>query len=309
MQNIALTVRHSLSGELKGYFFEILQVLAEAKKNIFLCPLAKKLVIKSPTFSHLAKIPEISEIFEEKKEQLDLFVFFGGDGTLLRTVNKYAPEIFDIPLFGINAGNLGFFSSTTPKNIQAAFTEIFSGNFSRDERMVLSGRIFSGEDEKNPEKNEENKRENNKKNKSFYALNECVIHHNKIARLRKISAKISGENLTTYKADGLIIATPTGSTAYNLAGGGPIVAVQMDGFVLTPLAPSGFSQRPIVIPPQKILEFSVDGDMLLSFDGQEYFAIHETDTISIQKHQKKLCFLRLPGESYYTNIREKLGWG
>ncbi len=164
--------------------------------------------------------------------------------------------------------------------------------------MILSGKVVS-----------HNEKTNQISEKKFYALNECVIHHNKIARLRKISAKISNQELTTYKADGLIISTPTGSTAYNLAAGGPVLAVQMEGFVLTPLAPSGFSQRPIVIPPQKILEFSVDGDMLLSFDGQEYFSIHEKDRIIIEKHSKKLQFLRLNNENYYKNLREKLGWG
>lgn len=284
-KRIALTVRHSLSGKLKGEFFEILVLLKKLGKDVFLCPLAKKLVKNSPEFSGLAKLSEHSEISELG---LDLFIFFGGDGTLLRTVNTYAPEIFDIPLFGINAGNLGFFSSVTPENMKRGFEDVFSGKYTQDERMILEIEI-SG--------------------KTTYALNEAVIHHNKIARLRKISVKISGEFLTEYKADGLIIATPTGSTAYNLSAGGPIVAVQMDAFIITPLAPSGFSQRPIVIPPQKILEFSVDGDMLLSFDGQEYFPIAEDDVITISHHTKKLSFLRLKNESYYQNIREKLGWG
>jgi len=293
-KRIALTVRHSLSGKLKGEFFEILVLLKKLGKDVFLCPLAKKLVKNSPEFSGLAKLSEHSEISELG---LDLFIFFGGDGTLLRTVNTYAPEIFDIPLFGINAGNLGFFSSVTPENMKRGFEEVFSGKYTKDERMILSVEI-SGKNSKNSEISKKN-----------YALNEAVIHHNKIARLRKISVKISGEFLTEYKADGLIIATPTGSTAYNVSAGGPIVAAQMDAFIITPLAPSGFSQRPIVIPPQKILEFSVDGDMLLSFDGQEYFPIAEDDVITISHHTKKLSFLRLKNESYYQNIREKLGWG
>jgi len=288
MQRIALSVRHSLSGKLKGEFFEILSFLTDFKKEIFLCPVGKKLVKNSEHYKHL---PEISENISEL--HLDLFLFFGGDGTLLRTVNTYAPEIFDIPLFGINAGNLGFFSSLTPENMKLGLEKIFSGNYTRDERMLLEVEI-SGK---------------NMKPEISFALNEVVIHHNKIARLRKISTKISGEFLTDYKADGLIISTPTGSTAYNLSAGGPIVAVQMDAFIITPLAPAGFSQRPIVIPPQKILEFSVDGEMLLSFDGQKYREIDSSCTIKISEFSKKLSFLRLEDESYYANIREKLGWG
>ncbi len=295
MKRIALTVRHALSGTLKGNFFHILKILEDAGKEIFLCPLAKKLVKNSENFSHLSEISELQKT--GKFSSLDLFVFLGGDGTLLRTVNTYAPEIFDIPLFGVNAGNLGFFSSVTPDQMEAGFEQIFSRNFSFDSRMILEGGVFSGKDEKFTQKHK------------LYALNECVIHHNKIARLRKISAEISGEPLTEYKADGLIIASPTGSTAYNLAAGGPVVAAQMDAFILTPLAPSGFAQRPIVIPPQKILEFRVDGEMLLSLDGQQYFPISSDDIIQIKQHEKKLTFLRLSDENYYKNLREKLGWG
>lgn len=301
MKNIAITVRHSLAGELKGEFYTILTLLQTLEKNIFLCPLAKKLVKNSPHFSTLPEIPTT-----EPLKNIDLFLFFGGDGTLLRTVNRYAPEIFSVPLFGINAGNLGFFSSLSPKTMEQGLLEIFSGQYSLDQRMILEGSVFITGEKKQKSKKIPEKFSQRKK---FYALNECVIHHAKIARLRKISAKISGEPLTTYKADGLIISTPTGSTAYNLAAGGPILAVQMEGFVLTPLAPSGFSQRPIIIPPQKTLEFSVDGEMLLSFDGQEYFSVNENDRISITKHKKTLTFLRLKQESYYKNIREKLGWG
>ena len=287
IQKIGITVRHSLSGKLKGEFFKILQLLKKREKTIVLCPLAKKLVKNSPEFS------DLPEIFGEISG-LDLFLFFGGDGTLLKTVNTYAPEIFSIPLFGVNAGNVGFFSSLVPENMERGFDEIFSGKFSLDERMVLEIEI-SGKTQK--------------KTKVLYALNEAVIHHNKIARLRKITTKISNELLTEYKADGLIVSTPTGSTAYNLSAGGPIVAVQMDAFIITPLAPSGFSQRPIVIPPEKILDFQVDGDMLLSVDGQEYFTISADDTIQITQHKTQLRFLRLAEESYYKNIREKLGWG
>lgn len=295
MKKIALTVRHALSGKLKGDFFRILQILSEQKAEIFLCPLARKLVKHSENFSSL---PEISELSVAGNfSQLDLFLFFGGDGTLLKTVNTYAPEIFSVPLFGINAGNLGFFSSANSDSIDHALSEIFSGNFSLDTRMILEGGIFSG------------KEEGFTQQKKMYALNECVIHHNKIARLRKIFASISNQPLTEYKADGLIISTPTGSTAYNLAAGGPIVAVQMDAFILTPLAPSGFSQRPIVIPPQKILEFAVDGEMLLSIDGQEYFPLSSQSIIQIKQHEKKLTFLRLPEENYYATLQEKLGWG
>lgn len=283
MQKIGITVRHSLSGALKGKFFDILQFLANEGKEVFLCPYTKKSVKKSLRFSSLPVIENFSD--------LDLFIFFGGDGTLLGSVNRFAPEILSIPIFGINAGNVGFFSSVTPDNIKEGLSDIFSGKFSLDTRMVLQGEIIG----KNPKK--------------FFALNECTIHHSGIARLRKIDTKVSDEDLTTFCADGLIISTPTGSTAYNLAAGGPIMASQMEGFILTPLAPAGFSQRPIVLPPQKRISFQPDGEMLISLDGQEYFPFHPHSTLIISKSQIPLTFLRLHNESYYSTLREKLGWG
>lgn len=193
---------------------------------------------------------------------------------------------------------LVFFSSVSPQKSLEGLSEIFKKNFSIDSRMVLSGEIMIPKDAKE-----------RREKKFFFALNECVIHHSGIARVRKISVKVSREDLTTFRCDGLIVSTPTGSTAYNLSANGPIVSSGMEAFILNPLAPTGFSQRPIVLPSQKKLEFRVDAPMLLSLDGQEYFPIEQEDTICIEQNSQSLCFLRLREESYYLTIREKLGWG
>ena len=145
--------------------------------------------------------------------------------------------------------------------------------------------------------------------KTFYSVNEITIHHAGIARLRNLQVELSGEYLTTYKSDGLIIATPTGSTAYNLAAGGPIIAPQINAFVITALAPSGFSQRPIVLPSSKILKISVDSSMRISIDGQKYFEITKYNKLVVTEYTQPLTFLRLTTERYYKNLREKLGWG
>lgn len=239
-------------------------------------------------------IESFEVINKENIISVDLFIFFGGDGTLLRTLHDFAPKIFHVPIFGINAGNLGFFSSVTPEDKERAFSLLFSDEITNDERMVLSGKVY-----------------NEKKEciKTIYALNEITIHHSGIARLRKIDVSISGEFLTTYKSDGLIISTPTGSTAYNLAAGGPIVSPQIPSFTITPLAPSGFSQRPIVLPSHKTLTLSPDAEMNISVDGQEYFLLKKNETIEIFQYEKNLVFKRLAEENYYKNLREKLGWG
>ena len=288
MKTIALTVRHSLSGELKGEFLKIIGQLQKSGKNIVLTPNAKRLVRNEEKHSAL---PELSK---ENISEVDLFLFFGGDGTLLRTIHNFAPEIFYIPIFGINAGNVGFFSSISPVETKEAFPLLFAGNSSNDSRMIAKGTVLDA---------------NGNEKKSFYALNEITIHHSGIARLRKMRVSISEEFLTTFSADGLIIATPTGSTAYNLAAGGPIVSPQIDAFTLTPLAPSGFSQRSIVLPAHKSFTIKPDAEMNISIDGQEYFSLAKDETLSVIQYSQKLCFLRMENENYYKNLREKLGWG
>ena len=201
---------------------------------------------------------DIVELSAQNIGDIDLFIFFGGDGTLLKTLHTFAPQIFSIPIFGINAGNIGFFSSITPEEANSEFEEVFSGNTTTDSRMIIEGSIVD---------------EEGKEKETFYAINEVTIHHSGIARVRTIDAFVSDDFLTAYNADGLIISTPTGSTAYNIAAGGPIVAMQVDAFTLTPLAPAGFSQRPIVLPGHKVLTLSPDAEMRVSVDGQEYFPI------------------------------------
>lgn len=288
MKTIAITVRHSLSGELKGEFLQIITLLESWGKTILLTPNAKKLIKNEEKYSH------IQTISSENITTIDLFIFFGGDGTLLRTIHLFAPEIFSIPIFGINAGNIGFFSSTIPANKEKALKRIFEKNIQEDSRMIAQADIFD---------------ENDVFIKRVYALNEITIHHSGIARLRKITVSVSQDFLTTYRADGLIIATPTGSTAYNLAAGGPIISPQIPAFIITPLAPSGFSQRPIVLSSHKTLSFSPDAEMSVSIDGQEFLSLGKNHTIKISEYQNPLTFYRLSEENYYKNLREKLGWG
>ena len=285
--NVALNVRHSLSGELKGEFFRIISEVLKSHA-VFLTKNAAKLVKNHPEYSQLPVIKNCTS------DDIDLLIFFGGDGTLLRTINRLAPSIFSVDIFGINAGNIGFFSSLELENIREGLDNVFSKKYSKDPRMVLEGEIRDV---------------HGGVLKTFYALNECTIHHEGIARLRKLDVSVSEEFLSTYKADGLIIATPTGSTAYNMAAGGPIVAAGLDAFIVTPLAPSGFSQRPIILPSHKELKISIDAQMLVSIDGQEYFSLQENQILYIKKHAHPLTFLRLGHENYYKNLREKLGWG
>ncbi len=300
--NIGIMVRHSLSAEGKVAVVDLVKYLCIEQKLVqkifvteYVYKLLTKIIHKNSQQIVLQSIVEKCEILtKDTVVLLDLFIFFGGDGTLLRSLHQFAPFIFSVPVFGINGGNLGFFSSVPKQNAIHALDQIFDGKYTRDIRMVAKGELYNSD---------------NTVVETLYSVNEITIHHAGIARLRHLEVELSGEYLTTYKADGLIISTPTGSTAYNLAAGGPIIAPQINAFVITPLAPSGFSQRPIVLPSSKILKISVDSTMRLSIDGQKYREIQKSQYLVITEYTYSLTFLRLETERYYANLREKLGWG
>ncbi len=283
MQNIAISTRTNIKNpeDLKI----LLRELKKWGKNIFLSENARK-NISPKDFSQYQSA--------EENEHFDMIIIIGGDGTILSKVQKM--KSFQTPIFAINGGNLGFLASIFPSQIPFAMNSIFEGHYTKDERMMLSGKIIraKGSVEK------------------FHALNECTLHHSGIARLREIETHINKEHLTTYRADGLIISTPTGSTAYNVSAGGPIIVPSLSAFVITPLAPSGFAQRSIVIPSEKKITLQVCGknsEMSLSIDGQIAFEISGEDRIEIKKHPQKITFLRLLDENFYISLREKLGWG
>jgi NAD+ kinase len=290
MRNIAITTRHQLSETLQ---IKLIDMLNELKgNNLFFTPRTKNhALIKSNS-----KYKNIKTLTKENISEMDIFIFFGGDGTILKAIYDYAPEIFDIPIFGVNAGNIGFFSSTTPnpKEYKKSIKQLLENNIYIDSRMVIKCMVYN---------------ENNECINTSYALNEITMHYSNLARIQSINTFVSSTFLAEYKADGLIISTPTGSTAYNLAGGGPIVSPEIHGFIITPLAPIGFSQKPIVIPSHENIKLQAKENMTLSIDSQSYKKIKNTDTIIIKSYDKPINFIRLNSENYYTTIKEKLGWG
>lgn len=227
------------------------------------------------------------------KSKVDLILVLGGDGTILRVLSKM--KSLDTKLFGINMGHLGFLSEIPPVQIAKTMDKIFAGKYDLDTRMLLDIVL----------------ERNGKIIKRYHALNEVAITQGSISRLIHLKTKVDGRKLANYKADGLLVATPTGSTAYNLAAGGPIVHPSLNAFILTPICPHSFSQKPIVIPDDKKIEITVacDFDTInMTVDGQQNVLVKEGDIIKIKKNQP-VQFIRLLTESYFTNIRNKLGWG
>lgn len=227
------------------------------------------------------------------KTPIDLALVMGGDGTILRVISKM--KKIETRFFGINMGHLGFLSEIPPVQIAKTLDKIFAGKYSVDDRMMLHISL----------------ERNGKAIKQFNSLNEVAITQATLCRLITLNTKVDGRKLAKFRADGLLIATPTGSTAYNLSAGGPILHPSLNASILTPINPHSFNQKPIVIPSSKKIEITVDSDykaMNMTIDGQSNVVVKEGDKITISEGGKA-TFLRLPTENYFKNLRNKLGWG
>ncbi len=225
--------------------------------------------------------------------KVDLILVMGGDGTILRVISQL--DSFETPFFGINMGHLGFLSEIPPVQIRKTLDKIFAGKFTVDRRMMIHVELYR----------------KGRKLRQFYALNEVAISQATLSRLIVLKTKVDGLKLANFNADGLLVATPTGSTAYSLSAGGPIVHPALSAIILTPICPHSFNQKPVVLPDNKKIEIIVASDyeaMNMTIDGQRNVKVKNGDVIKIKKGAY-VEFLRLPSEHYFMNLRDKLGWG
>ncbi|MDD4627928.1 MAG: NAD(+)/NADH kinase [Candidatus Peribacteraceae bacterium] len=236
----------------------------------------------------------------DEKQHLDLLIVIGGDGTVLRSIREL--KNFSMPILSINRGTVGFLAEIELREADRVLPALLRGQGVIDERSILMveavrGRktIFSG-----------------------VALNEAVIAQGTIARLINLRTSVNEEDLTTYHADGLIVATPTGSTAYSLAAGGPIVHPGFGpAMILTPINPYSFSQKPIVIRGDSRVEVNVhmkvrkfaDIEVNLTLDGQMYIPLQNGDRIRATVAKQTVKFLRMKQETFLSTLRSKLKWG
>jgi len=225
------------------------------------------------------------------------FVFsFGGDGTILGAISRLKNKTCKI--FGIDMGTLGFLTSAKLQNMKACIQKILVGDYFLDRRMMIEMKM---------------------KNKSKLiahdtALNDVVVSQRKIARLSKLDVFCNSKKVGTYIADGLIIATPTGATAYSLSAGGPLVHPTLDAFVITAICPHSLMQSPLVLSSDVILEITLsptekNDDVMVTLDGQRNFTLRKNSRLLIKKFSKKMQFVRMKRSSYFRTIRKKLGWG
>ena len=231
--------------------------------------------------------------FKKMCEEADFLVSLGGDGTLLSLVRRSYG--YHKPVVGINAGNLGFLADVTIEEVDDFLNELFEDDYRIDNRMMIAGYIrkYSGA------------------KIDFFALNDVVITSPTPSKMVKVNASIDGERFNSYRGDGLIISTPTGSTAYNLAAGGPVVYPLTEAFIITPvMAHSLTNQRPLVVPANFYIELDAEKyDAIASIDGQERYDLEEGDVLHVGGALHGAKLLHRKKRNYFAVLREKLSWG
>jgi NAD+ kinase len=228
--------------------------------------------------------------------QVDLVVVLGGDGTLLSVADCIGASGADVPILGVNFGSLGFLTEATLPELYPSLEAALEGQTRVEERMMLRAATLR-DGKRLPER---------------LALNDVVINKTARARMTDLSVSVGDEFVTRVKADGLIVATPTGSTAYNLAAGGPIVQPTIDALVLTPIAPHMLTNRPIVIPSTALVrvqpQMNERDEIYVTFDGQTGYELRAGDEVQIRCADRRVRLLRPSSRSYFDVLRQKLKW-
>jgi len=225
----------------------------------------------------------------------DLLIVVGGDGTLLKAAQLIAAR--PIPLVGVNLGKLGFLADITPEQVQEDIAAMLEGNYTHEERMMLEAHALRGKSADAPRT----------------ALNDVVVHKSDGGRLIEFETWVDGHFLCAYRADGIVMATPTGSTAYALSGGGPIVHPAMDAMALVPICPHTLGDRPIVVSGESRIEVRIGDDhggaAQVTWDGQHAETLNPGDRVEVRRAPKRITFIHPRGYDYYKILRSKLHWG
>jgi NAD+ kinase len=231
---------------------------------------------------------------EEIADKVDLLIVLGGDGTLLSAARAIGAR--RVPILAVNLGGLGFLTSVTLDEMYPVLAQVLAGQHRTSERMMLEAEIFR----------------RGRMAERHRALNDAVANKAALARMHDFDVYVDKNHLGRYRADGLIVATPTGSTAYSLAAGGPIVHPDLDAFVITPICPHMLTNRPLVIPGDARIELDFapgDEPVFLTLDGQIGRQLELADRVAITKSSNKIVYIRPPQKTYFEILRSKLRWG
>jgi len=226
--------------------------------------------------------------FDELCESSDFLVSVGGDGTLISVTRRSYK--YDKPVLGIHLGTLGFLTDIMLDELPSFIEKLKKDEYRIDNRMMIKG---------------------DTNDKSFVAFNDIVITRKSISSMLKVDAKIDGKAFNSYYGDGIIISTPTGSTAYNLSVGGPLVYPLTNAFIVTPIAPHSLTQRPLVLPTDFVIEFTVTDALgaVIIVDGQDSYEIEQNESIKIEIASKKAKLIHRVERNYFEVLNEKLQWG
>jgi NAD+ kinase len=228
-------------------------------------------------------------------EGADLMITFGGDGTLL-SVARHAPD--HVPILGVNMGTLGFLTEIRLEEFPTLLDRVLDGEYHVEPRVTFDVSVHGPDREA----------------KKFRVLNDVAINKSALARIIEMRVYVAGLFVSTFRGDGLIVSTPTGSTAYNLSAGGPIVYPTMGAIAITPICPHMLANRPIVLPDELDIEIAIaprndDQEIYLTLDGQEGFPVRENDRVSICKSDARVLLVQSPDKNYFDVLRSKLKWG
>jgi NAD+ kinase len=225
---------------------------------------------------------------------VDLAIVAGGDGTLLSIARSATPH--EIPILGVNFGSLGFLTELQPDEVFEGLEDLLAGRYTVEERQTLRVRL---------QRKAERERE-------YAVLNDAVVTKSALARMVTIGVRVDAQHVATYTSDGLIVASPTGSTAYSLSAGGPILDPRMRAFVIAPICPHTMNHRPLVVPGEVCIEVSLhddDEEVYLTLDGQIGFPFSAADRLVVDTHPHPVRLVRVSGLSFFEVLRRKLRWG
>jgi NAD+ kinase len=225
--------------------------------------------------------------------QVDVVIVFGGDGTLLYAARLVGTS--GIPILGINLGSLGFLTEVKLDKMHEAFEVLLSGLYQLEERILLDVEVLR----------------EGRVGGQYLALNDAVINKHALARIIDLEVSVNSEPVLHTRADGLIISTPTGSTAYSLAAGGPILYPKLDAIIIAPICPHTLTNRPLVIPDRESVEVCLrrGAEVMLTVDGQVGMSLQQQDSVRIRRAQSTLRLILPSGNNFFKLLREKLRWG
>jgi len=268
--------------------------IAEPLLNLaaFLTTRGLTVVVDDLTADHLKQNPYKVMNLDEIGHAVDLAIVLGGDGTMLNIARTFAP--FRVPMVGVNQGRLGFLTDLTLDNMHASLVDMLEGKFVTEKRLLLSASIIRNDEELY----------------SGLAFNEVVIHRSSISSMVEFEVGIDGEYLYNQRADGLIISTPTGSTAYALSAGGPIIHPGLDVLELVPVCPHTLSNRPLLVSSNSELEILMHrtSDVRVRYDSHTHCDLELHDKLIVTRYSEPVFLLHPEGHSYYHTLREKLLW-